>query len=143
MAALLTADCGRSCPTYASPDEALKQATESPPDDCPERWASYVCSWSPKDHQRRRDQYEQVARTSAVGESTVIDEVYCGCLASAGDPCFVTLTRRQGASLVYTFVSTGGPGCKDAPLPAPAPPTVMPAECGTTLSIELVATKAP
>ena len=46
--------CGSACPWFDDPAEAVRAATESPPEDCADRWSSHVCTWTSADHERRR-----------------------------------------------------------------------------------------
>ncbi len=127
------AACGSACPSFDDPAEAVRAATESPPEDCADRWSSHVCTWTSADHERRRAALEGARSRGGAAE---IEELHCGCLASATDTCFVTLKRR--GSNEYTFITTGAPGCEIARLPVASPdPVQVPGGCGFSLSVRV------
>jgi hypothetical protein len=127
------AGCGASCPSFDDPAEALREATDNPPEDCVARWSSYVCTWTAADHERRRVVLEEAR---AQGKTAQIEELHCGCLASATEACFVTMKKR--GSNEYTFITTGAPGCENATLPVASPDHIqVPGSCGFSLAVKV------
>jgi hypothetical protein len=110
----MTACQSQKCPRFAKLEDEFDYATRNPPDDhhCIERWAEYVCTWTPEKHAERK----RAAKEREPASDTAIVHVYevhCGCIAQPYGDCFVELTGPERTGTHVYFISTGAPGCDD------------------------------